>query len=182
MLTSRSTSRLGAALIGAIALLALTTGLALAHPESEGDHPGGCVVTAEPGSIPVGGQFTVEGNFGGASIWVLPGADATVPEDATPSATTPAGESFSVVFTATGDPGDLTIFAAIEGSECGDTDHVTVTATLPNTATTDADDRAALAGLLLLTAAFLAVRRNEVSRRSVARPDSLPVSGPGPTA
>ena len=50
---------------------------ALAYPEAEGDHPGGCIVTAEPGSVPVGGDFTVEGNFGGASIFVLPGADAT---------------------------------------------------------------------------------------------------------
>lgn len=167
MLTSRSTSRLGAAVIGAIATLALTTGVALAHPESEGEH-GGCVVTAEPGTIPVGGQFTVAGNFGGASIWVLPGADATVPEDATPSATTPAGaSSFSVVFTATGDPGELTIFAAIEGSECGDTDHVTVSAaTLPNTATEgQTDELAAIVGLLLLGAAFVATRLNRLISR-----------------
>lgn len=160
MLTSRSTSRLGAALIGAIAALAFTAGLALAHPESEGEH-GGCIVTAEPGTIAVGGQFTVEGNFGGASIWVLPGADATVPEGMAPSATTPAGSSFSVTFTATGDPGELTVFAAIEGSECGDTDHVTVTATLPNTATTgQSDGLAVIVSFLLLGGALLATRRS----------------------
>ena len=158
-MTSRSTSRLGAALIGSIATLALSAGLTLAHPESEGEH-GGCIVTAEPGTISQGGEFTVAGNFGGASIWVLPGADATVPEGATPSATTPVGaSSFSVVFTATGDPGELTIFAAIEGSECGDTDHVTVTATLPNTATNgQTNELAAIAGLLLLGAALVAGR------------------------
>ena len=165
MLTSRSTARLGTALIGAIATLTLTAGLTLAHPESEGEH-GGCVVTAEPGTIAVGGQFTVEGNFGGASIWVLPGADATVPEDMAPSATTPAGESFSVTFTATGDPGDLTIFAAIEGSECGDTDHVTVTATLPNTAmNSQTDGLAAFVGLLLLAGAFLARSLDRITAR-----------------
>lgn len=159
MLTSRSISRPGAALIGAIATLAFTAGPALAHPESEGEH-GGCIVTAEPGTIGVGGQFTVEGNFGGASIWVLAGAGATVPEGEAPSATTPPGQSFSVTFTATGDPGELTVFAAIEGSECGDTDHVTVTATLPNTATeVPTAGIAAVAGFLLLGAAGLAVRR-----------------------
>ena len=165
MLTSRSTSRLGADIIGAIAALALTTGVALSHPESEGEH-GGCIVTAEPGTIAVGGLFTVGGNFGGASIWVVPGADATVPEGMAPSATTPAGESFSVTFTATGDPGELTIFAAIEGSECGDTDHVTVTATLPNTATQDhPGGLAALVGLLLIGAALVAARPNQVTAR-----------------
>lgn len=173
MLTSRSASRLGAALIGAIATLAVTAGLALAHPESEGEH-GGCIVTAEPGTIGVGGQFTVEGNFGGASIWVLAGADATVPEGMAPSATTPAGSSFSVTFTATGDPGELTVFAAIEGSECGDTDHVTVTAILPNTAMDgQTDGLAAIVGLLLLAGAFLALRLNRLSasvrRRRVRR-------------
>ena len=165
-MTSRSTSRLGAALIGAIATLALSAGLVLAHPESEGEH-GGCVVTAEPGTISQGGQFTVAGNFGGASIWVLAGADATVPEDEPPSATTPAGSSFSVTFTATGDPGELTIFAAIEGSECGDTDHITVTAgTLPNTATNDqTDELAAIVGLALLGTALVVGRIRLLVRR-----------------
>ena len=167
-MTSRSTSRLGAALIGAIATLALSAGLALAHPESEGEH-GGCIVTAEPGTISQGGQFTVAGNFGGASIWVLAGADATVPEGMAPSATTPVGDSsFSVTFTATGNPGELTVFAAIEGSECGDTDHVTVTAgTLPNTATTaQTDALAAILGLALLGAAIVATRPRFLARRA----------------
>jgi hypothetical protein len=90
-----------------------------------------------------------------------------VPEGAAPAATTPAGESsFSVTFTATGDPGELTIFAAIEGSECGDTDHVTVTATLPNTAMNDqAVGLAAIVGLLLLAGAFLAPRLNRIRAR-----------------
>ena len=166
MLTSRPTSRLGPALLGAIASLALTAGVALAHPESEGDHPGGCVVTAEPGTITAGGKFTVTGNFGGASVFVLPGRNAAPGEDAEPDVTTPEGSSFSVEFTATGSPGDLTIVGLINETECGDTDHVTVTAaTLPNTATEGQSDALAVAGLLLLGAALLVRRYGLVARR-----------------
>jgi hypothetical protein len=165
MLRPRSTARSGAAFIAATATLALTAGVALAHPEAEGDHPGGCVVTAEPGTVAAGGEFTVEGNFGGASIFVLPGADATVGEDAAPDATTPPGDSFSVTFTALG-PGEITVFAAIEGSECGDTDHVTVTAALPNTATdVPSDAIATIAGLLLLGTALALGRARLVGHR-----------------
>ena len=168
MRISRSLTRSFAALVAALALTALTAGAAFAHPESEGDHGGSsCIVTAEPGTIPVGGEFTVEGTFGGASIFVLPGADATVPEDAEPDATTPEGDSFSVTFTATGDPGELTITAFIEGSECGDTDHVTVTGTLPNTASdTRTDASVMIAGILLLSVALLVVRVRLVARRA----------------
>ncbi len=91
----------------------------------------------------------MEGNFGGASIFVLAGGDASPAEDATPDATTGPGDSFSVTFTATGSPGDITVVGLIEGSECGDTDHITVTGTLPNTATGPdrwiGDDRGAVA-------------------------------------
>lgn len=159
MPTARSMARRAAALIAASALTALTAGTALAHPETEGQHAG-CVVTAEPGAVAAGGQFTVAGNFGGASIWVLPGANATVPEGAASSATVPLGAaSFSVTFTALG-PGELTVFAAIPSSGCGDTDHVTVTAALPNTATATPPAAAAIAGVaLLLGAAGFALRR-----------------------
>ena len=77
-------------------------------------------------------------------------------EDATPDATTPEGDSFSVTFTATGDPGELTVFAAIEGSECGDTDHIMVTGTLPNTAMDPEADAGVpiVAGLMLLGGAI----------------------------
>ena len=169
MLTSRSTSRLAAALIGAVATLALTAGVAFAHPESEGDHPGSsCIVTAEPGTIPAGGQFTVSGNFGPASIFVLPGRNASPAEDAEPDAMTTSSSSFSVTFTATGSPGDLTVLAVIEDTECGDTDHVTVTAgTLPNTATQGQTDAlAVLAGFLLIGAAVLATRFGLLARRA----------------
>ena len=159
MPTARSMARRATALIAASALTALTAGTALAHPESEGQHAG-CVVTAEPGTVAAGGQFTVAGNFGGASIWVLPGANATVPQGMAPSATVPqSAEGFSITFTALG-PGELTVFAAIVDSGCGDTDHVTVTAALPNTATETAPAAPAIGGAaLLLAAAGLALRR-----------------------
>ena len=159
MPTARSMGRRAAALIAASTIIALTAGTALAHPETEGQHAG-CVVTAEPGSVAAGGQFTVAGNFGGASIWVLPGANATVPEGAAPSATVPqSATSFSVTFTALG-PGELTVVAAIVDSGCGDTDHVTVTAALPNTATDIPPAVAPTAGVaLIFAAAFFALRR-----------------------
>ena len=167
MLTSRSTARVAAAFVAATAITALTAAGAMAHPESEGDHPGGCIVTAEPGTISVGGEFTVEGNFGGASIFVLPGADAVPGFDQEPDVTTPPGDSFSVTFTHTGDPGDLTIVGFIDATECGDTDHITVTATLPNTATDARTDAfAAVAGLLLLGAAVGLRRGRLVARRA----------------
>ncbi|HEX5039898.1 MAG TPA: hypothetical protein VFW95_07175 [Candidatus Limnocylindria bacterium] len=161
MIARRTTARRATAVFAACAITALTATIALAHPESEGDHPGGCIVTAEPGTIPVNGEFTVEGNFGNASIFILPGHDPTLAEDATPDATTPEGDSFSVTFTATGDPGELTVFAAIEGSECGDTDHVMVSGTLPNTAMDAATGPAAatFAGLILLGTAIALGRR-----------------------
>jgi hypothetical protein len=166
MLRSRFTARSGAGFIAATAILALTASVALAHPESEGDHPSGCVVTAEPGTVAAGGTFTVAGNFGGASIFVLPGADASPAEDATPDWTIPESQdSFSVVFTSLG-PGDITVVALVPESECGDTDHVTVTAAVPNTAIeAPSDVFTAITGLLLLgTALTLRRARMEVRR------------------
>ena len=157
---ARSIHRAAAALVAATAITALTAGVALAHPEAEGDHPSGCVVTAEPGTIAVGGTFTVDGNFGGASIFVLAGADATPAEDAVPDATTPEGDSFSVTFTHTGSAGDITVVALIPETECADTDGVTVTATLPNTAADqETDASTSIAGVLLLGTALVIARR-----------------------
>jgi hypothetical protein len=169
MLRSRFTVRSGASLSAATAILALTTSVALAHPESEGDHPSGCVVTAEPGTVAAGGTFTVAGNFGGASIFVLPGADASPAEDATPDWTIPESQdSFSVVFTTLG-PGDITVVAVVPETECGDTDHVTVAASVPNTATeAPTDVFTAITGLLLLGTA-LAFRRARMERRRSRR-------------
>jgi hypothetical protein len=154
MTTSRHPARLSAALLGAIAATMLVAGSVLAHPESEGDHPSGCIVTVEPASVGVGQQFTVAGNFGGASIFIVPGADASPAEGATPDATTPEGDSFSVTFTAEeSDVGEHTVWGLLPESECGDGDDLTVT-TVPNTAVTLPSPPTLLAGLVLLLAAL----------------------------
>lgn len=137
MLRRRPVVRLGAALAIGLAITILAAGAVLAHPAAEGDHPSGCIVTVEPGSVPVGGQFTVAGNFGGAQIFLVKGAGASPGEGATPDATTPAGGSFSVTFTAeAADVGEWTVWGLIEASECGDSDRLTVTAAagIPNVA------------------------------------------------
>jgi hypothetical protein len=153
-------SRLLAAFILGTALSALMAGGALAHPESEGAHPGGCVVTVTPASVGVGGQFTVAGNFGGASLFLVQGAGASPTEDAQPVATTPAGQSFSVTFTAEStDVGTWTVWGLIEGSECGDADDLTVT-TLPNTAVPTSEPMGVLAAMAMVVAgAGIAMRR-----------------------
>ena len=74
------------------------------------------------------------GNFGGASIFLVKGANASPAENAQPNATTPLGSSFSVTFTAeASDIGDWTVVGLLPGSECGDSAPLTVTAA-PNTA------------------------------------------------
>ncbi|HEX7172585.1 MAG TPA: hypothetical protein VF365_08260 [Candidatus Limnocylindria bacterium] len=132
MSTSLRPARFLAALVAAAAATGLLAGTALAHPESEGDHAGGCIVTVEPGTITVGQEFTVEGNFGGASIFIVAGEDGVIAEDAEPDATTPLGDSFSVTFTALG-PATYTVWGMIVGSECGDSDTLVVSA-VPDTA------------------------------------------------
>ena len=162
-------SRLARILTAAFAAMAVTTvfaGATLAHPESEGDHPGGCIVTVEPGTIATRQQFTVEGNFGGASIFIVPGADGTVAEDAEPDATTPQGGSFSVTFTALG-PGTYTVWGMIFGSECGDSDTLVVNA-LPDTAIAASVAAAPilqLIGLLLVPSVMVGAARLVKSRR-----------------
>lgn len=166
MTTSLHAARLGAALLAAIAATVLATGAVLAHPESEGDHPGGCVVIVEPGSVAVGQQFTVTGNFGGASIFVVAGADAAPAEDASPDATTPPGDSFSVTFTAeSSDVGENTVHGILPESECGDADDLTVTQA-PNTAMEPSATPMVLIGLVLLVAGLaFGVDRAMASRR-----------------
>ncbi len=165
----RSPSRVARILSAIFATAVATTvfaGAALAHPESEGDHPGGCIVTVEPGTVSVGGKFTVEGNFGGASIFIVPGS-GSMGEDAEPDATTPQGSSFSVEFTALG-AGTYTVWGLIEGSECGDSDTLVVTAALPDTAleAPSASPIAALIGLLLVASSMVAaVIRSAAVRR-----------------
>jgi hypothetical protein len=159
-------ARLGSALILAATATIFGSGIAMAHPESEGDHPGGCIVTAEPGTVAVGQTFTVAGNFGGAEIYIVAGADASLPEDATPAATTPQGDSFSVEFTAeAADVGELTVWGILQGSECGDADMVTVT-TVPNTAMDGTSDGVIWVGMaMVLAAAAVGAGRVMVARR-----------------
>ena len=164
MTTTPHVARLGTALIAAAAATMLVAGVTFAHPESEGEHPGGCVVTVQPASVAAGQQFTVTGNFGGAQIYIVPGAGASPGEDASPAATTPAGSSFSVTFTAeAGDVGQHTVWGLIEGSECGDADDLTVTAALPDTAMPVVSGQLALAGVVLLLVA-VALGADRVAR------------------
>ena len=133
MSTSLRPARLLTALFAAAAATTLLAGTAMAHPGTEAEHGGSsCIVTVEPGTIATGQEFTVEGTFGGASIFIVPGEDANIAEDAEPDATTPQGDSFSVTFTALG-PGTYTVWGLIEGSECGDSDTLVVNA-LPDPA------------------------------------------------
>lgn len=128
--------RLGTAVVLGLAATILAAGAALAHPESEGAHPSGCVVTVEPGSVGIGGQFTVAGNFGGASIFLLEGPNASPPEGGTPIATTPPGSSFSITFIAeAADVGEWTVWGLQPDTECADADGMIVRPeAAPNTA------------------------------------------------
>ena len=151
MIRSNRFARLSAALVAGMAATILVAGVALAHPESEGVHPNDCIVTVEPGSVMAGGTFTVAGNFGGASIFLVKGTDASPDENAVPDATTSAGGSFSVTFTAeAADIGALTVWGLIPGSECGDSDALTVNPALPDTAVELPDETTILAGWILL--------------------------------
>ena len=69
------------------------------------------------------------------------------------------------MFTTLG-PGDITVVALIPETECADTDHITVTAALPNTATeAQTDGFATIAGLLLLGTALALGRARMDGRR-----------------
>ena len=164
---SNPAMRLCAALAMGMAATILVTGAVLAHPATEGAHSSGCIVTVEPGSVAVGGQFTVAGNFGGASIYLVRGANASPAENAVPNVTTPAGAaSFSVTFTAeAGDVGDWTVVASIPASECGDSDALTVTAGLPNVAMEQPSNVVLVGWLALVVSGALGARRLVSSRR-----------------
>ena len=162
----RMVRMMGSALATGAALSLFVVGGALAHPESEGDHPSGCVVTVEPGTVAAGGQFTVSGNFGGASIFLVEGVDAAPAEDAQPVATTPEGGSFSVTFTAEDDDiGQWTVWGMIMGSECGDSDALTVGARLPNAAAAE-PAATPVAGLIAVLAVTVLAASRLTPRRS----------------
>ena len=166
MIRSNPVVRRSAAVAIGMAATFLVSGVVLAHPASEGAHPSGCIVTVEPGSVAVGGQFTVGGNFGGASIFLVRGANASPAENAVPNATTPAGTSFSVTFTAeAADVGAWTVVATIPETECGDSDALTVTAALPNVAMEQPSSLALIGWLSLLLGLALGTRRLVSLRR-----------------
>ena len=166
MIHSRPVQSLGTALAIGIVTSLMAAGAVLAHPASEGAHPSGCIVTVEPGSVAVGSQFTVAGNFGGASVYVLKGANAMPAENAQPNVITPAGSSFSVTFTAeTSDIGDLTVVGLLPGSECGDADGLTVTAALPDVAMAQPSAIEFVGWLAFFLGLILASRRLASPRR-----------------
>lgn len=118
----------------------------------------GCSITVTPSSVAVGQQFTVSGNFGGAHVFLVRGMNASPAEGATPDATTAAGGSFTVTFTAeAGDEGTWTVWGLIPESECGASAALTITAgTVPNTAMEPTTWRpGAIAAWVLAIAAFI---------------------------
>ena len=113
------------------AVLGVLSALLLAGTARAG---GGCTISVDPETVAVGGQYVVSGNFGGAEIHLVRGENVNTPEDSEPVATTPQGDSFEVTITAgPGSEGIWTVWGFIEGSECGDSALVTVTA-VPDTA------------------------------------------------
>ncbi len=159
MTHSRPVLRLGTAIAIGLATSIMAGGSAFAQ--------GGCIVTVEPGSVPVGGQFTVAGNFGGASIFLVKGANASPAENAQPNATTPAGSSFSVTFTAeAGDIGEWTVWGLLPASECGDSAPLTVTAA-PNTAVSQPSAAVTIGVLVLVLSVALGIYGLASVRRHV---------------
>jgi hypothetical protein len=126
---------------------------------------GGCSITISPSTIAEGGSFTVSSDdFGaGAEIHVIFGENAPLPLDAEPLVTVPAGAT-SINATITmqaGSAGTWTVWAFLEGTECGDSAILTVTAgTLPDTASDGPTlPLHPLAGALLLLIGAFGLRR-----------------------
>lgn len=168
MTHSRPVLRLGAAIAIGLGTSIMAAGAVYAHPASEGSHPSGCIVTVEPGSVPVGGRFTVAGNFGGASIFLVKGANISPAANAQPNATTPGGSSFSVTFTAeAADVGEWTVWGTLPASECGDADRLTVTAA-PNTAISQPSPAVTIGFIVLVLGVALGMYGLASARRHVS--------------
>jgi hypothetical protein len=124
---------------------------------------GGCQITIEPSTIAAGDSFVVSGNFGAnAEVHVVPGEDTAVPEDSEPVYTVPANRSsFSATITMEADTqGTWTVWGFIPASECGDSAILTVTGTVPDTATaSDGPVAWSILGVLLLALAVLGLAR-----------------------
>lgn len=163
------------------AVTAALAGMLLASTASA--QGGNCSVSVSPNNIPVGFEFQVTGNFGGAEVYLVRGANASPAEDAEPDYVSPAGSEFLVVFVAEpGDEGEWTVWGLIPASECGASAALTITAAppaataspsasaIPNTSTSteSAAGTATLLGLLILAlsgATLLVLRRAEVRDR-----------------
>lgn len=127
---------------------------------------GACEVTVTPASVAVGQRFTVAGNFGGAEIYIVAGANANIPEGATPDATTAAGGSFSVQFTAeASDVGELTVWGLIAASECGDSAALTVTSAPSNTATADSASSPLIPAMGIMAISLVALALGVIATR-----------------
>ena len=92
MTRSYPLARLGTAVLTAVAATILVAGIASAHPESEGDHAGSCIVTVEPGSVVAGGSLSVRGSIPGTECGdanavtvnpALPDTALELPDDTT---------------------------------------------------------------------------------------------------
>lgn len=124
---------------------------------------GGCQISIEPNTIAAGGSFVVSSNFGAnAEVHVVPGEDAAPPEDSEPVYTVPLNRSsFSATITmGAGTQGTWTVWGFIPATECGDSAILTVTGTVPDTATAlDAPLAPVGLGLLLLALAVILLPR-----------------------
>jgi hypothetical protein len=161
MTHSRPVLRLGIAIAIGLATSLIAGGSAFAQ--------GNCIVTVEPRSVPVGGQFTVAGNFGGASIFLVKGSNASPAENAQPNATTPPGSSFSVTFTAeASDIGQWSVWGLLPASECGDSAPLTVTAA-PNTAVSQPSAAATVGFFVLGLSVALGIYGLARARRYASR-------------
>ncbi|MFN2483536.1 MAG: hypothetical protein ABR509_01180 [Candidatus Limnocylindria bacterium] len=127
-----------------------------------------CSITVTPNSVSVGQQFTVAGNFGGAEVYLVQGADASPAAGAEPDATTPEGSSVQRDLHGRGGRrGTWIVWASIPATECGASAPLTITAgtAIPNTALSATGGPALVAGVLLLLISVLLV----LARRSATR-------------
>lgn len=120
---------------------------------------GGCQITIEPSTIAAGDSFVVSGNFGAnAEVHLVPGEDVAPPEDSEAVYTVPLDRSsFSATITMGADTeGTWTVWGFIPATECGDSAILTVTGTVPDTATDQPAARLSVVelGVLLLVLAL----------------------------
>ena len=118
-------------------MLAIALGLLLTAWVAGTARAGGnCSISVDPGTVLVGGQFVVSGNFGaGAEVHLVRGTSGSLPEDSEPVYTSPQNRSSlqATVTMGQGTEGVWTVWGLIPATECGDSAQVTVTG-VPDTA------------------------------------------------